>query len=98
MAAPDSSVTVPERLPPTTCEYVGKEKNRQVISTVVSIQPTTTDLVRVIMTLTILFSLRNIPPPSNSAEECEIACLLARARKLLEPRATRCHDEELCEG
>src|ERR1700732_2832138 len=61
-AAPDSSVTVPERIPPTTCEYAGMEPANQSIST--NIQPTKklSNLVGVLMMFMLL-----IPPSTDDA-------------------------------
>src|ERR1700680_1632025 len=64
MAAPDSSDTVPERLPPTTCEYTGMDPTSQTISTIEGIQRTKklSNLVGVLMLLILL-----IPPSTDGA-------------------------------
>jgi hypothetical protein len=61
IAAPDSSVTVPERLPPTTCEYKGVDARNQSVNTIADIQPTRTssNLARVLI-IPMLIS----PPPN----------------------------------
>src|ERR1700693_3235065 len=73
MAAPDSSDTVPERLPPTTCEYTGMDPTNQSISTVAGIQPTKklSNLVGVLMMFILLIppftdgACSSIPDPKN---------------------------------
>src|ERR1700730_564461 len=64
MAAPDSSVTVPERLPPTICAYPGMDARKQGGNTIRAIQPTKTlsNLVRAFMIFVILISpLTEVP-------------------------------------
>jgi hypothetical protein len=55
---PDSSVTVPERVPPTNCEYPGMETRNQSVSHKAGMRPAKTfsDIVRVLMMAIILIS------------------------------------------
>src|ERR1700680_3104958 len=79
MAAPDSSLTVPERLPPTTCAYPGMDARNQSVNTTRGIQPTKklSNLVRALMIFVILIS----PLTEVACTERNYGC---RSRRLLE--------------